>query len=42
VAYWDKFARPETNAKRGIQFDTWWIDAEKAATLPQRKAAAGN
>jgi len=42
VAYWDKFARPEVNAARGIQFDTWWIDAEKAATLPQRKAAAGN
>jgi len=42
VAYWDKFGRPQTNAARGVQFDTWWIDAAKAATLAQRKAAAGN
>ena len=42
VAYWDKFARPEVTPKQGVQFDTWWLDADKAATLAQRKAAAGN
>jgi microcin C transport system substrate-binding protein len=42
VAYWDKFGRPSVAAKQGVQFDTWWVDAEKAATLAQRKAAAGN
>lgn len=42
VAYWDKFARPEVTPKQGVQFDTWWLDAGKAATLAQRKAAAGN
>lgn len=42
VAYWDKFARPEITPKQGVQFDTWWLDAGKAATLAQRKAAAGN
>ncbi len=41
VAYWDKFGRPDKVAKQGVQFDTWWIDAEKLATLGQRKAAAG-
>jgi microcin C transport system substrate-binding protein len=32
VAYWDKFARPDTKPlyARGI-LDTWWEDAEKAA-----------
>ncbi|MCC7049471.1 MAG: ABC transporter substrate-binding protein, partial [Alphaproteobacteria bacterium] len=42
VAYWDKFGRPAVTPKQGVQFDAWWIDAEKAATLAQRKAAAGN
>ncbi len=36
IAYWDKFARPETKPKygRGI-LTTWWYDAEKAAKLKQ-------
>lgn len=34
VAYWDKFAKPATQAKYdpGI-LDTWWYDAAKAAAL---------
>jgi microcin C transport system substrate-binding protein len=36
--YWDKFGRPEVTPTRGAQFDTWWIDAEKARTLDARKA----
>lgn len=42
IAYWDKFGRPEVTPKQGVQIDTWWIDQGKAATLAQRKAAAGN
>ena len=39
VAYWDKFARPETKPPfaRAI-LDTWWVDADREAAL----AARGN
>ncbi len=39
VAYWDKFARPETKPPyaRAI-LDTWWVDANREAAL----AARGN
>lgn len=42
IAYWDKFGRPEVTPKQGVQIDAWWIDPDKAATLAQRKSAAGN
>lgn len=42
IAYWDKFGRPEVTPKQGVQFDTWWVEASKAATLAQRKAASSN
>ncbi len=34
LAYWDIFGRPEAKPKfaRGV-FDTWWIDADKAASV---------
>lgn len=34
IAYWNRFSRPETKPKfsRGI-VNTWWYDAEKAASL---------
>jgi microcin C transport system substrate-binding protein len=34
MVYWDMFGRPETKPKyaRGI-FETWWVDADKAAKL---------
>ncbi|MCK6450421.1 MAG: extracellular solute-binding protein [Alphaproteobacteria bacterium] len=40
LAYWDKFGRPEVTPKQGAQFDAWWVDPKKDATLAQRKAAA--
>lgn len=33
IVFWDKFGRPATTPERGVQFDTWWIDSEKAARL---------
>ena len=41
VAYWNRFARPETRPKYGLGFlDTWWIDAAKEAVLKEREAKA--
>jgi len=40
VAYWDKFSRPATPAKYSLSFDTWWVDAKKAAELDRKKSAA--
>jgi microcin C transport system substrate-binding protein len=37
--YWDKFGRPDTNPWDGIDFGTWWIDQDKAASLADRKSA---
>jgi microcin C transport system substrate-binding protein len=33
IAYWNKFGRPEVTPAQGVQFDTWWIDAERTARL---------
>ena len=38
LAYWDKFGRPVMTPAQGVQFDTWWVDPEKAATLEARKS----
>lgn len=35
VAYWNKFDRPETKPTFQLGFDTWWVDADKAAALDQ-------
>lgn len=40
VLYWDKFGRPAITPAQGIQPDTWWLDAEKAATFEERKKKA--
>ena len=40
VLFWDKFARPEITPKNGFQFDTWWIDPNKARELRQDEQAA--
>ncbi|MBI1778492.1 MAG: ABC transporter substrate-binding protein [Proteobacteria bacterium] len=42
IAYWDKFGRPPIPPKYGVGFETWWVDAAKAANLEQRKAAMKN
>jgi len=33
VAYWDKFGRPPTQPYRGLDAESWWIDAAKEAAL---------
>ena len=35
VAYWDKFAHPQTSPKYGIGLFTWWVDPDKADTPMQ-------
>ena len=37
ILYWDKFGRPEITPLQGPSVDYWWIDAEKAASLPERR-----
>ncbi|MBU1582605.1 MAG: extracellular solute-binding protein [Proteobacteria bacterium] len=37
VAYWNKFSRPAVRPKYAVGFlDTWWIDKDKQAVLPNR------
>jgi microcin C transport system substrate-binding protein len=41
VAYWNKYAHPETMPPYGLTLDTWWYDPNKAATVqPQQQASA--
>ena len=35
--YWDKFGRPEVTPLTGPSPSYWWIDAEKAASLGERR-----
>ncbi|WEM43571.1 extracellular solute-binding protein [Photobacterium sp. DA100] len=37
VASWDKFSRPPLRPKYTLGQDTWWIDSEKAAKLPEKR-----
>ena len=37
ILYWDMFGRPTVTPAQGVQFEAWWVDPEKAATLEQRK-----
>lgn len=37
ILFWDKFGRPEKPAKNGTSVDRWWLDAEKATVLEQRR-----
>ncbi len=42
LAWWDKFGMPASQpAYAGIDIDSWWIDAEKAAAL-DKKLGGGN
>jgi microcin C transport system substrate-binding protein len=36
VAYWDKFDRPALSPQYALGFDTWWVDAKKAAARQKR------
>jgi microcin C transport system substrate-binding protein len=31
VAWWDRFGHPDKPIREGFNFDTWWVDAAKAA-----------
>ncbi|PSW14479.1 ABC transporter substrate-binding protein [Photobacterium rosenbergii] len=37
VSSWDKFSRPDVRPKYSLGRDTWWIDNEKAAKLPEKR-----
>jgi len=35
VLYWDKFSRPDSALKNGINYMRWWFDEDKVASLAQ-------
>ena len=37
IVFWDKFGRPEVTPLNGPSVLYWWIDKEKAASLPRRR-----
>ncbi len=41
IAYWDKFGKPAKSPKYGNDLMSWWVDADKAASLEERKRNLG-
>ncbi len=37
VAYWDRFGEPGKPIRDGFNFDTWWVDAQKAARIAEAR-----
>jgi microcin C transport system substrate-binding protein len=37
IIYWNRFGRPAETPSRGVQFDTWWVDPEKADALAKQR-----
>jgi microcin C transport system substrate-binding protein len=37
VAFWDRFGWPEQAVRSGLAFDSWWIDAAKAAATDEAR-----
>ncbi|MGF1594357.1 MAG: extracellular solute-binding protein [Kiloniellaceae bacterium] len=37
IVFWDKFGRPEVTPLNGPSISYWWVDEEKAASLPRRR-----
>ena len=37
IAYWDRFGHPDIPIRDGFNFDTWWVDAAKAAAIDAAK-----
>ncbi|MDN6297829.1 MAG: extracellular solute-binding protein [Halomonas sp.] len=37
IAVWDKFGYPQPFPAYGMDLDAWWVDAERAARLEQRR-----
>jgi microcin C transport system substrate-binding protein len=42
VLYWDRFGMPEVTPYRGVQFDTWWVDASKGVRLEKTRGKGGS
>ncbi len=42
ILYWDKFGRPDVIPLHGVSTDYWWVDQEKAASLPARRRNIGS
>jgi len=38
IAHWNRFGMPDVVPKAGVQLDTWWWDADKAAALDKPAA----
>jgi microcin C transport system substrate-binding protein len=39
VAYWDRFGRPGRPVRTGLAFDSWWVDAARAAKTDAARQA---
>ena len=39
VAYWNRFGRPDKPIREGFNFDSWWVDAAKAAATDAARKA---
>jgi microcin C transport system substrate-binding protein len=39
VAYWNRFGQPGIPIRDGVDFDTWWVDAAKAAKTDAARSA---
>ena len=37
IAYWDRFGHPDKPVREGFNFDSWWVDAAKAASTDAAK-----
>jgi microcin C transport system substrate-binding protein len=37
IIYWNRFGRPAETPSQGVQFDTWWVDPEKADALAKQR-----
>jgi microcin C transport system substrate-binding protein len=37
IAHWDRFGQPDKPIREGFNFDTWWVDAGKAALDAARR-----
>jgi microcin C transport system substrate-binding protein len=38
IVYWNRFGRPAITPSSGVQIDTWWFDAERAAALARARS----
>jgi microcin C transport system substrate-binding protein len=41
IAYWNKFVRPETDPKYGLDLFAWWVDPMKVAGIERRQEESG-